>query len=409
MNKKFTKVLAVIILSLIALNGFQPVLATTTFEDVPHDYWAYEWIERLVKAGITAGCQAVPPLFCPKNFVTRAQMAIFLERGKNGAPFTPPHYTEATFTDVPYGSFAFDWIEKLREDGITSGCQVDPPKYCPDSPVTRAQMAIFLLRMKFGADWTPPALTNGTGFLDVPSDHFAAPWIKELAAQGITAGCGSGNYCPEQAVTRAQMAVFLVRTFDLPELEPTDVSILTNHTAYIDDIDYLHIVGEVRNNTNNHLRQITVQADVYAASGQLLTTTSGVTLLETLPAGEKTCFNLFLPQPGGWSYYQFRPLSYLTDGESPPNLSLSNLTGRNGFNFDWGDILGDVTNNEGRTVESIKAVGTLYSADGDVLGCNATTIYSIDLAPGQTSGFHLYFLDHDYGEATQYRLQVGGD
>ena len=193
MRKKYTILLALIILSLIALNGFQPVLATTTFEDVSEDYWAFEWIERLVNAGITAGCQATPSLYCPENFVTRAQMAIFLERGKNGATFEPPHYTEASFSDVPYGSFAFDWIEKLKEDGITTGCQVDPPQYCPESPVTRAQMAIFLLRMKYGASWTPPALADGTDFLDVPAEHWAAAWIKELAAQGITKGCGGGN------------------------------------------------------------------------------------------------------------------------------------------------------------------------------------------------------------------------
>jgi hypothetical protein len=57
---------------------------------------------------------------------------------------------------------------------------------------------------------------SGTGFGDVPSGYWAADWIKQLVTEGITAGCGGGNYCPEQPVTRAQMAVFLVRTFRLP-------------------------------------------------------------------------------------------------------------------------------------------------------------------------------------------------
>ena len=52
-------------------------------------------------------------------------------------------------------------------------------------------------------------------FADVPDDFWAAAWIEQLAAEGITAGCGGGNYCPQAAVTRAQMAVFLVRTFEL--------------------------------------------------------------------------------------------------------------------------------------------------------------------------------------------------
>jgi hypothetical protein len=77
-------------------------------------------------------------------------------------------------------------------------------------------MAVFLLRAKYGASYAPPGLRSGTGFGDVSASHWAAAWIKQLVAEGITAGCGSGNYCPEQPVTRAQMAVFLVRTFGLP-------------------------------------------------------------------------------------------------------------------------------------------------------------------------------------------------
>jgi hypothetical protein len=50
----------------------------------------------------------------------------------------------------------------------------------------------------------------------VPTTHWAAKWIEALAAEGITGGCGSGNYCPEAVVTRAQMAVFLVTAFSLP-------------------------------------------------------------------------------------------------------------------------------------------------------------------------------------------------
>jgi hypothetical protein len=77
-------------------------------------------------------------------------------------------------------------------------------------------MAVFLLRSKYGAGYIPPAVGAGTGFNDVPPGHWAAPWIKQLVTDGITLGCGGGNYCPEAPVTRAQMAVLLVRTFSLP-------------------------------------------------------------------------------------------------------------------------------------------------------------------------------------------------
>ena len=74
-------------------------------------------------------------------------------------------------------------------------------------------MAVFLLRAKYGSAYTPPAASGV--FSDVPADYWAAAWIEQLANEGITAGCGNGNYCPTQLVSRAEMAVFLVRTFNL--------------------------------------------------------------------------------------------------------------------------------------------------------------------------------------------------
>ncbi len=77
-------------------------------------------------------------------------------------------------------------------------------------------MAVFLLRVRYGPTYTPPPVGDSTGFADVPTSHWAAAWIKQFALEGITAGCGGGNYCPSSPVTRDQMAVFLQRTFGLP-------------------------------------------------------------------------------------------------------------------------------------------------------------------------------------------------
>ena len=81
--------------------------------------------------------------------------------------------------------------------------------------MTRDQMAVFLLRAEHGKTYMPPP-PKGTVFGDVPVTHWAAGWIEELANEGITGGCGGGNYCPDDSVTRDQMAVFLVNTFNLP-------------------------------------------------------------------------------------------------------------------------------------------------------------------------------------------------
>jgi hypothetical protein len=76
-------------------------------------------------------------------------------------------------------------------------------------------MAIFLLRGKYGSAYAPPS-ASGSVFTDVPVSYWASAWIEALAAEGITSGCGGGNYCPDANVTRAQMAVFLVKAFNLP-------------------------------------------------------------------------------------------------------------------------------------------------------------------------------------------------
>ncbi len=180
-----------------------------SFPDVPASDPFYAKVEALFHAGVTAGCSGGN--YCPSASITRAQMAVFLLKGKLGTLYAPPAGTGTRFADVPPGAFALDWIEDLAGSGVTAGC--DTFLYCPDRPVTRAQMAVFLLKAKHGSGYVPPAATGI--FPDVPVSSGFAPWIEELAAEGITAGCGGGNYCPDSPNTRAQMAAFLDATFGL--------------------------------------------------------------------------------------------------------------------------------------------------------------------------------------------------
>ncbi|HNB37241.1 MAG TPA: S-layer homology domain-containing protein, partial [Anaerolineales bacterium] len=186
------------------------VKKNSTFGDTPSSHWAWQYIERLYSAAITGGCSTSPLSYCPESEVTRAQMAVFLEKGIHYPISYSPSNVSSTFNDTT-GHWAEDWIEALKNDGITSGCAIG--LYCPDSSVTRAQMAVFLLKAKHGSSYTPPNVT--TTFGDI-AGHWAEDWIEQLAAEGITSGCASGLYCPESPVTRAQMAVFLVKAFGLP-------------------------------------------------------------------------------------------------------------------------------------------------------------------------------------------------
>ncbi len=114
------------------------------------------------------------------------------------------------FADVLPGSWSYSYVQGLYSAGITTGCSVAPLRFCPQNPVSRAQMAVFLLKAEHGSDYVPPA-ASGTLFSDVPADHWAAAWIERLAAEGITTGCSAGMYCPQNPVTRAQMAIFLLK------------------------------------------------------------------------------------------------------------------------------------------------------------------------------------------------------
>jgi hypothetical protein len=181
----------------------------TTFADAPPSNPFYDFIETVGRNQITSGCGGGN--YCPASAVTRAQMAVFLLRSEHGGNYAPPPATGTVFSDVPASAFAAAWIEQLHAEGVTTGC--GGGNYCPNAVVTRAQMAVFLLRAEHGASYTPPPPTGIFGDL-LLTDPFT-PWIEELSLEGVTAGCGGDNYCPNAPNTRGQMAVFLVRTFGL--------------------------------------------------------------------------------------------------------------------------------------------------------------------------------------------------
>ncbi len=181
------------------------------FTDVPDAHIFHDHVEAIFRRGVTAGCGI--GLYCPSSSITRGQMAVFLVRASSSPGYAPPPAV-GIFADVPSSSTFAPWIEELYARGVTAGCSATPLLYCPGSPVTRAQMAPFLLKAHLGASYTPPP-ASGTVFGDVPVGSFAADWIEDLASRAITGGCGGGNYCPSNPNTRGQMAAFMVKTFGL--------------------------------------------------------------------------------------------------------------------------------------------------------------------------------------------------
>jgi len=180
-----------------------------SFPDVPRSHPFYRYVETLFHSGVTGGCGGGN--FCPGGSVTRAQMAVFLLKSMLGPNNVPPAATGTVFGDVHLGDFAADWIEELAGFQITGGC--GNGNYCPGDPVRRKQMAVFLLKAEHGSGYTPPGCMGLFG--DVPCPSQFADWIEQFAAEGVTGGCGNGNYCPDSVNIRGQMAVFLVKAFGL--------------------------------------------------------------------------------------------------------------------------------------------------------------------------------------------------
>jgi hypothetical protein len=180
------------------------------FLDVPSNDPFYDEIGKLAARGVTVGCGSGN--FCPNNPVTREQMAAFIMRAKG--EFSPPTPGSQRFTDVPPANPFYNFIDRLAVLNITLGCTPDHLMYCPTDPVKRDQMAAFILRGL--GEFNPPTPATQR-FGDVPPSNVFYNFIDRMAVLNITLGCTPDHlmYCPNDSVTRAQMAAFLVRAFGL--------------------------------------------------------------------------------------------------------------------------------------------------------------------------------------------------
>ena len=181
-----------------------------SFTDVPKSSPFYRFVETLLHGGITGGCSATA--YCPAATTTRDAMAVFVLKAKDPLANPPACAPPNMFNDVPETSPFCRWIEALALAGVASGC--GNGNYCPTAPVTREQMAVFVLRTH-DPSLTPPPCPTPSMFLDVPASSPFCRWIEELARRSVVTGCGGGNYCPTALVTREQMGVFLTVTFGL--------------------------------------------------------------------------------------------------------------------------------------------------------------------------------------------------
>ena len=185
--------------------------------------------------------QPLPHVIRPGG--TRSIAGVTVKAGKIDGNKISVTIDAPTFSDTGTHVFVDD-IEWLAQSGITRGC--NPPsntRFCPDQPVTRGQMAAFLHRAL-------PRLRTGkaTDFADDNGHVFEAD-IQWLSATGITKGCNppsNTRFCPDQVVTRGQMAAFLHRA--LPNLKTTGSVDFKDDNGHVfeADIEWLAATGITR-------------------------------------------------------------------------------------------------------------------------------------------------------------------
>ena len=177
-------------------------------------------IDALAAKGLFEGTLCGDGEFCPTEPIKRSTMAVWLIRALEETE--PPEPQDHSFIDVAAEHPWAGHIARLAQLNITVGCAIDPLRYCPQQSVTRADMATFLTRA-FDFEAAEPA-----GFADLNPENSHNASINAIAAAGITVGCAIDplRYCPQQFVTRAEMATFLARAIDSktppPPPEPID-------------------------------------------------------------------------------------------------------------------------------------------------------------------------------------------
>jgi len=179
-----------------------------SYEDVASGGAFAAAIHALVWAGILDGTECADDEFCPDDLLTRDVVAVWLVRALDGGD--PADEAVERFADVRADRPWAAHIERLAGLGVAEQCAWDPPVFCPDTSLTRADAATLLVKA-----FELPA-SSSAGFGDLGGVENVAD-INALAASGITAGCSNDPllFCPSQHITRAQMAALLARALRL--------------------------------------------------------------------------------------------------------------------------------------------------------------------------------------------------
>ncbi|MFZ3069959.1 MAG: hypothetical protein WA110_02410 [Anaerolineaceae bacterium] len=189
------------------------------------------------------------------------------------------------------------------------------------------------------------------------------------------------------------------------------VEVLKNSSVYTesDGEEVLHIVGEVANNSNKPIQNVTLTASLYrSASSTSIATIHGQPFQQVIGPGERACFNLYILKPAKYASYSLAQPNYQTSPDLFPEFTFSEVAAGFDANNAWYQIRGKAQNQSGAALDNIRVVGTLYNPQGDVVGCDQSFVSFTEENPYEAGDFTLYYMDHLYSRTDSYQLGVTG-
>jgi hypothetical protein len=180
------------------------LICVMPFTDVPSGFWAEDYIRALYCGGIANGY--ADNTFRPSQNANRAQTAAFIIRAQFGEDFS---YTPtAHFNDVPDTHWAFKYVQKMYDEGISTG--YPDGTFRPSQNVSRSQAAAFIIKALYPGGFI---YTLTPFFSDVPDSHWAFQYVQKMYDEGITTGYADSTYRPSEPVSRSQISAFIARAF----------------------------------------------------------------------------------------------------------------------------------------------------------------------------------------------------
>ena len=235
----------------------------------------------------------------------------------------------------------------------------------------------------------------------------AAPFRSE-GAQQTEIAFPKLSFPPMPKQAKQEQQIFLPLAL---RSDGQQIKILNNSSMYIEksEIEILHIVGEIANNSQNPIRNISVTAVLYPANRTTaISTINASPFSQVLAPGEKTCFNLYLEKPTAYARYELSQLNYEVGTEPTSTFETRQVTAGWDEDNDWYMLRGQVQNTGETPFADVRVTVTLYDSNNKVIGCDQTFVLYEGENPFSAGTFSLYFMDQLYNQVSTYRLQVVG-